>query len=247
MSEIDPREEPVLIRPGAFNRKLDVREKVLLAILPPYVTLARTMARASWRKRRLDWGGLWNVPDRRGGFNVAGPAIGAPNSVTMLETLTSNGAKTIIVAGCCGSISEKVGVGDIIVPTDALSEEGVSAHYSPDMFPPKADGELVEKIKSVADLKKRSYHTGTVWTTDAPYRETCAKVKSYGEKGILGVEMELSALFTVARFRGVKIAAVLAVSDELASLKWKPGFLKPAFLSATGKVIGTAIDAIKQL
>ena len=54
--------------------------------------------------------------------------------------------------------------------------------------------------------------------------------------------MELSALFTVAKFRGAKLAAVLAVSDELASLKWKPGFLKPAFIVATTRAIRLAIN-----
>jgi len=245
MNDKDPRNEPVLIRPGWFNRRLDVRENVLLAILPPYVTLARVMGKASWRKRRLDWGGLWDVPERRGGFNIAGPAIGAPNAVTIVETLIANGAKRIIAAGCCGSISPEVKIGDILLPTDAVSEEGASAHYAPDLFPPKADEKLLESLKNAAAAHEWPCRLGTVWTTDAPYRETCDKVKMYSERGLLAVEMELSALFTLARFRGVQLAAILAISDELATLKWKPGFLKPSFLSATRKTIRIAIDALK--
>ena len=245
MNNQDPREEPVLIQPGAFNRRLSVRDNVLLAILPPYVTLARAMAWAKWRKRRLDWGGLWDVPERRGGFSIAGPAIGAPSCVTMIETLIANGAKRIVVAGCCGSLLENVRIGDIIIPTDAISEEGASAHYAPNIYPPNADGETVEMLKSAAVKRGWPCHAGTVWTTDAPYRETCEKVKMYGNRGVMGVEMELSALFTVAGFRGAKLAAVLVVSDELALLTWKPGFLRPAFLSATKKAISLAIDVLK--
>lgn len=247
MSEKDPRLEPVLIRPGAFNRKLAARENVLLAILPPYLTMAIAMSRASWRKRRLDWGGLWDVSEKRGGFNIAGPCVGAPSAATILETLIANGAKRFIVVGCCGSICHNVAIGDLIVPTDAVSEEGVSPHYAPDLFPPKADEELVEKLKSAAAANDWNCHTGTVWTTDAPYRETCEKVKKYCEQGLLGVEMELSALFTVARFRGAKLAAVLTVSDELASLTWKPGFLKPSFLNATRKTVKIAIESLRSL
>jgi len=46
------------------------------------------------------------------------------------------------------------------------------------------------------------------------------------------VEMELSALLTVARFRGVAAGAILVVSDELASLTWRPGFRDPLFTAA---------------
>ena len=242
MSDEFPDSEPVLIRPGGFNRRIEVRENVVMAILPPYLHLARTIARASRRKKRLDWGGLWDVPERRGGFAIAGPAIGAPNAVTMLESLIAFGAKNIIVVGCCGSIQPDLNIGDVVLPLRAISEEGASAHYHPEKFPPEADAELSERIAAMARGKNWPLREGAVWTTDAPYRETCAKVKSYGEQGILAVEMEMSALFTVAKFRGAKLAAVLAVSDELAEMKWRPGFFKPPFIVATTRAIRLAIN-----
>jgi purine-nucleoside phosphorylase len=69
-----------------------------------------------------------------------------------------------------------------------------------------------------------SFQRGAVWSTDAPYRETKEKVLLFQQQGVLGVEMELSALFAAARFRQVKIGALLVVSDELGSLSWKRGF-----------------------
>lgn len=243
----DPRQAPVLIKPGAFNRKLPVQENVLLAILPPYVSSARLMAKSGWRKHRLDWGGLWNVPTRRGGFSIAGPCIGAPSAVTMLETLIANGGRRVIAVGCCGSLSPLVKIGDIVIPRDCLSEEGVSAHYHPSLFPPTASDELFNALVETASVKGVTYHHGTIWTTDAPYRETHEKVKNYSQRGMLAVEMEMSALFTVGRFRGIEVAGVLAVSDELASLTWKPGFLKPAFLIASKQAIKIAIDTLKKL
>ncbi|ADT84227.1 hypothetical protein TERMP_01251 [Thermococcus barophilus MP] len=50
------------------------------------------------------------------------------------------------------------------------------------------------------------------------------KVRDYSSRGILGVEMEASALMSVASFRGVDLAVALAVSDELYKGKWNPGF-----------------------
>lgn len=239
--------EKVLIKPGGFNRKIPVRENVLLAILPPYLTLARTMARASLRKHRFDWGGLWNVPEKRGGFSIAGPCIGAPNAATMLESLIAFGAKRIIAVGCCGSLRKDVKLGDLLVVTGAMSEEGVSQHYMPEKFPPRADGELIEALKNAATGKEWEFKEGDVWTTSAPYRETHQKVKDYGERGLAAVEMELSAIFTVAAFRGVQAGSIQAVSDELWTLEWKPGFFKKDFLSATRRVLKVAIEALKNL
>lgn len=70
---------------------------------------------------------------------------------------------------------------------------------------------------------------GRVWTTDAPYRETLSKVTSYQHQGVLAVEMEMSALMTVAAYRGVKLAGLLVVSDELFNLTWHAGFKNPVF------------------
>jgi purine-nucleoside phosphorylase len=54
-------------------------------------------------------------------------------------------------------------------------------------------------------------------------------VKYFQCQDAIGVEMEISALFTVAQFRGVDLAAMAVVSDELASFKWRPGFKTDAF------------------
>ena len=63
-----------------------------------------------------------------------------------------------------------------------------------------------------------------VLTTDAVFREIPEKVVNYQKRGVLAVEMELSALFTVGKSYGVDMAGILVVSDELSTLKWKPGF-----------------------
>jgi purine-nucleoside phosphorylase len=75
-----------------------------------------------------------------------------------------------------------------------------------------------------------------VWSTDAPYRETVRKILFYQKKGILAVDMESSALFTVAHFRRIQLATVLIVSDELFTLEWVHGFKEPIFLKTREKV-----------
>jgi uridine phosphorylase len=54
-------------------------------------------------------------------------------------------------------------------------------------------------------------------------------VKTYREKGALAVEMEMSALMTLAVYRCVKLSGLLVVSDELFDLNWHRGFSSPLF------------------
>ena len=173
---------------------------------------------------------LYVADPAAGGVSIAGPAVGAPYAVMVLETLIAWGAKKIIFLGWCGSISEKVKIGDILVPTSAIIDEGTSGHYKEDdsriSFPSER---IVTKLKAALDRHRENYHQGTIWSTDAIYRETRDKVEHYQRQDVIGVEMEISALFTVAKFRKVDIGALAVVSDELASFKWRPGFKRDEF------------------
>ena len=182
-------------------------------------------------------GSLGGVP-----LAVAGPVLGAPAAVMVLEKLIALGVRQVLALGWCGSISEQVRIADVVVPTAALSEEGASAHY-PLESPPEEmalpsrrlvepPGSMTGGLISFLQPKIPNLHAGPVWTTDAPYRETRGKVIQYAADGILGVEMETSALFTVARYRNIDFAAALAVSDSLASLEWRPGSRLPGFTEA---------------
>jgi purine-nucleoside phosphorylase len=165
------------------------------------------------------------------GFSVTGPFVGAPYAVMLLETLIAWGARNIIFLGWCGAVSEKVKIGDIILPTSAAIDEGTSAHYGPmDTGVSRASSSLVSMIRQVLNKNQIDFHAGAIWTTDAVYRETRQVVESHQQDGILAVEMELSALFTVARFRQVALAGILVVSDELSSLDWRPGFKDERFV-----------------
>lgn len=175
-------------------------------------------------------------------LSLAGPVIGAPYAVMMLETLIAWGAKQIIFFGWCGSISHDVHIGDIIVPDKAFIDEGTSRHYGADeAVPVYPSASLLEKTKSALSRANLPFHQGAIWSTDAIYRETYDKIRNYQNQQVLAVEMEVSALFTVARFRGAEIAAILVVSDELATLTWKPGFKNERFAQARQSVYETIL------
>jgi nucleoside phosphorylase len=86
----------------------------------------------------------------------------------------------------------------------------------------------IEAALAVENIQARQ---GTIWTTDAAFRETRDRVASYRERGAIAVDMETSALFAVAAFRDVELAAIQVVSDSLAGESWQPGFKTPQFRS----------------
>ncbi len=159
------------------------------------------------------------------GISLCGPLVGAPYAVMVLENLIAWGVEKIIFLGWCGSISQQVSIGDIVIATSAIIDEGTSKHYQPDENDQSFPSEWLT-ARLVADLNKAQirFHSGPIWTTDAIYRETRRKVETYQRRHVLVVEMEISALFTVAAYRGADLGAVAVVSDELASFKWRPGF-----------------------
>jgi len=186
------------------------------------------------------------IPQKRN-FIIVGPAIGSPAIILILERLIISGIKNIIVFGTCGSICKETKIGDIILPTSAISEEGTSKlycggevtfslHYHPSSF-------LTETVEKKFVDNNIKYKKGAIWTTDAPYMETVEKVKNFQNKGAIGVDMELSALFAVGALKKVNVASILIVSDELHSNTWKTGF-KSGLLKNTFRKVFNILDSI---
>ena len=177
-------------------------------------------------------------------FSLTGPVVGAPYAVMLLETLIAWGARKIIYLGWCGAIAESVKIGDIIIPTSAVIDEGTSPHYQV-----ATDGQSVASPSMISTIKDAfvqahvDFRAGAVWSTDAVFRETRQQVETHQQNGILAVEMEISALFTVAQYRCVDLGAVLVVSDELSSLQWRPGFKQKRFVQGRQ----TACNVVKEI
>ncbi|MBU1169243.1 MAG: nucleoside phosphorylase [Proteobacteria bacterium] len=183
------------------------------------------------------------------GFSLTGPFIGAPHAVMLLENLVCLGISQVIFMGWCGSVSPDACIGDILVPSCAFSDEGTSRHYGLD-----DPGICVEPSLPLQALMAEtcraqglSFKQGPVWTTDAIYRETPEKIDDYRKRGALAVDMELSALCTAAAFRGIQLASVLVVSDEVWTHTWKPGFGNKEFKQsrkAVTQMIATLVERI---
>ena len=179
--------------------------------------------------------------------SLVGPIMGAPYAVALLDTLVAWGVQRFMFLGWCGSIVKQVPIGGLVVPDRAFIDEGISRHYGGDgAVSHRPAGTLPAQVAAVLGQTGIVYHAGPVWTTDAIYRETEQQVRRYQEKGALAVEMEVSALFSAARFRGVEICSLLVTSDLLHDLRWQPGFRDSRFKAARKRVGEVVLKVLSQ-
>ncbi len=177
-------------------------------------------------------------------IGVTGPTPGAPYAVMVLEKLIALGARSIVAWGWCGSLRSQAVIGDLILPEAAISEEGTSGHYPGAQKVSRPDARLCQTLRGALTAAGLTFHAGPIWTTDALYRETRGKVRAYSAQGVWAVEMELAALFNVARFRGIALAGLLVVSDELFTLTWRHGLREEAFHRARRQGIEVALTVL---
>ena len=152
---------------------------------------------------------------------------GAPVTSLLVEELIAFGVKKIISVGTAGTLQKNIKIGDLVVCDKAIRDEGTSHHYFKHSKYAHASKEMTEKIKKAMNKLKLKYHVGTSWTIDAPYRETVAEARQYQKEGVLTVEMEAAALFSIAKYRGAQMGVIFTISDSLAELEWIPRFKAP--------------------
>lgn len=178
-------------------------------------------------------------------ISVVGPYIGAPYGVMLLEALIVKGVKQIIILGWCGALTHDNDPGDFILPQKAFCDEGTSRHYQyleQSAFYSFPDKKLSENFMSFLQAEQKKIFYAPIWTTDAIYRETRDKVNFFKKQGIIAVEMECSALFSVAAYRQISITALLIISDSLAEENWDPGFRIKNFKQARANALDAVIS-----
>jgi uridine phosphorylase len=179
-------------------------------------------------------------------ITLTAPALGAPYAVMLMEKLIVLGARMVLVLGWCGSLQSGLSIGDLVLPSTTVSTEGTSRHYPLNGAPPDPDPGLYGILRGLLSSSEHPWQEGPVWSTDGFYRETAPQVKSCQTQGILGVDMEMAALFTVGRFRQVPVAGLLVVSDELATLQWNPGYRSERFRRARDAAARLVLAAAAQ-
>lgn len=160
-----------------------------------------------------------------GGIVVCGKTgIGAPAAVVLVEELIALGIKRIVTLGTAGALHDNLHAGDVVLCTEAFVDEGTSAHYIPGVSTGTPSLVLLSDVEAWLQLKNINLFRRKAWTTDAPYRETRQKLDKFLSLGADVVEMESSALYTVAVFRKIDLLSVFVIGDSISEGAWKPFF-----------------------
>jgi uridine phosphorylase len=167
-------------------------------------------------------------------FSLAQLPVGAPGTIMIMEELIACGARCFIGLGWAGSLQPDAPIGTLLIPTSCISEEGTSLHYLNRDVSPGPDTSLVQLLEDSARAEGLKVVKGPLWTTDAPYRELRTKVSRYREQGVLGVDMETSAMYALGVYRDVRVCNLLVVSDELGA-EWVEAYGTERLQQATNR------------
>ncbi len=151
--------------------------------------------------------------------------IGAPLTAATADEFWAMGVKEFLILGTAGGIRKGLEVGDIVLCTKALRDEGVSHHYLRNSKYVEADDKLTHSLEKAMNKSGLKFMKGSTWTIDAPYMESIEEVENYSNEGVFTVEMEAAALFAVAKRRKLRAAAAFSISDTLTNGAWS-GFSK---------------------
>ncbi|WP_088006287.1 purine-nucleoside phosphorylase [Indiicoccus explosivorum] len=149
-------------------------------------------------------------------ISVQGTGMGVPSiSIYITELMNEYDVKKLIRVGTCGSIHQDVKVRDVILAQSASSNASLnSIIFGGVNYAPTGDFDLLLKAYQAGQEKGLNLRVGNVFTEDLFYNDN-ADHEKWAQYGILGLEMETAALYTLAAKFGRQALSVLTVSDHL--------------------------------
>ena len=136
--------------------------------------------------------------------------IGSCSCGIAVEELHNIGVKAAIRVGTCGALQPDIGLGELIVVSGAVRNDGASRAYLPKGYPAYADIELLNCVLEAAAELGVPHREGVVHCHESFYHDEADDESVYwSSKGVLGEDMESAALMTIGRLRGLRAASIL--------------------------------------
>jgi purine-nucleoside phosphorylase len=158
----------------------------------------------------LGYTGTWNGRP----VSVQGTGMGCPGATIVFEELIQLGCKKLIRVGTCGGLQPSHALGALIVALSAVPADSTAMHLVNDEpHCPTASWGLVHEAVHIAKHTGVDLHVGPIVSSDLFYNPDAGQYERWSQRGVLAVEMEAAALFTVGAIRGVQSACLLTVSD----------------------------------
>jgi DeoD family purine-nucleoside phosphorylase len=159
--------------------------------------------------------GLWGYtgagPDGEA-LTIQSTGMGGPSAAIVISELAALGARRLLRVGTCGALDRSLGLGDLLIASEAIAADGTSRALGADERVP-ASAELLAALTAAANGDVRR---GPVASTDLFYDDSPEREREWVRAGAIAVEMETATLFALARrLDGLQAGSVLIVSDLL--------------------------------
>jgi DeoD family purine-nucleoside phosphorylase len=152
--------------------------------------------------------------------SVQGTGMGCPGATIVFEELIQLGCTRLMRVGTCGGLQAHHALGDLIVALSAVPADATARHLvAEEPHCPTASWELIHGAVHAAKELGQPMHVGPIVTSDVFYNPNDGQYERWSSRGVLAVEMEAAALFTVAaiggigKVQGVHGGCLLTVSD----------------------------------
>ena len=147
--------------------------------------------------------------------SVMGTGMGMPSlSIYVHELLDLYGVKKLIRVGSCGAFGEGLKLLDVIIANAAATDSAINKQkFGNISYAPVADFYLLRKAVALAEARDTRHVVGPIMSGDQFYVDDLnylAKIKAHG---VLAVEMEAAALYTLAAKFGAAALGIMTVSD----------------------------------
>ncbi len=149
--------------------------------------------------------------------SVQGSGMGQPSaSIYAHELFAEYDVQTLIRVGTCGALTESVKLRDVIIAMSASTDSQINHHrFQGIHYAPTADYALLRKAVESAEAAGFTPHVGQVFSGDVFYNDRPELVSQTAAYGVLGIEMEAAALYTLAAKFGRRALGIMTVSDHL--------------------------------
>lgn len=177
--------------------------------------------------------------------SVQTTGMGCPSLAIVTEELIRLGARTLVRVGTSGIVAKAVQPGDLIVASASVANDGTTRQYlGGEAYAPAADFAVTHALVAAGLALGTPPHVGLIQTEDAFYATTPADMPRLQARGVLAIEMEASALFLIAKLRGVRAGTALVASNRIGD----PQFVAPSLLAdAIGRMTHMTLDAMVEL
>jgi purine-nucleoside phosphorylase len=158
--------------------------------------------------------GKWQGVD----VSIQGSGMGMPSaSIYAHELINDYGAKTLIRVGSCGALTEDLQLRDVIAASGSATDSNMNRMRFDGLidYAPVADFGLLRTAVEVAERRDIPMRVGPIFAADAFYTDRPDLYETLADYGVLAVEMESAALYTIAMRYRARALTVLTVSDNI--------------------------------